>query len=158
MKNNISIVGLLSLGLIGLFAISLMFIGGGSQDVQAAVPTVVAAVDAGTGKGVVIPFQATTALIADTATTPIEILNFKTVDIEFVIDQHATVVNTTTLTVQYSIGGTVWEDGVVLANANAADANDLLVRVPIYGRWIRVNQDVATTDPITISITSVARP
>lgn len=146
----------LAVTLIALVAFSLLLATSPTQAAPPAAPTPVAAPDT-TGKGVVIPLQAATALAADTNTTPVEMLNFKTIDVEFTIDQ-GTSVNTVTLTTQYSIGGTAWEDGAVLVTDNAADASDLIVRIPIFAKDFRVNQNVTNTNPVTISITSVARP
>lgn len=119
-----------------------------------AAPTPVAAPDS-VGVGTYFPIQATSAITADTNSAWRDISKFQTVDIEYVIDQ--TDVNTVTLNVQYSIDGSTATAGVALVSANAADAGALVARVPAFGRYLRVEQDVSTSDLVTITITAVGR-
>lgn len=100
------------------------------------------------------PFQAATALTADTNTTAVEVMNMSAVDVSYTID--ISNVNTTTLKIQYSNDNTNWVDGLTLGSAVAADGS-ALTRVPVFGRYMRINQDVATADAITITLLGVGR-
>lgn len=125
-----------------------------AQAAPPAAPTPVAAPDS-VGAGRYFRFQPATAITADTNTGAVEVLNFETVDIEYTID-HGTV-NTTTLKVQYSIEGDDWTDGATLVSASAADGAAVVARVPVFGRYMRVNQDVTNSNTITITLTAVGR-
>jgi hypothetical protein len=157
-KTNIwNVAALLVLLVVALVAVLLMV----QSPVEAAppagplaAPTPVAAPD-GVEKGKYFRFQAATAITADTNTSAADALSFETVDIQYVIDQ--TDINTVTLTVQYSIDGTNYTDGAVLVSANAADAAVVVARVPAFGRYMRVNQNVDGTNPVTITLVAVGR-
>lgn len=125
-----------------------------TQAAPAFAPTPVAAPDAA-GIGVAFSSQTATALTADTNTASVDLLRYKTLDVEYVIDQGT--VNTTTITLQYSIDGSAWTDGVAVVTSNAADVTALTVRLPVFGRYIRFSQDVATSSPVTITLSGVAR-
>lgn len=99
-------------------------------------------------------FQPTTVITSDTATTSIDVMKYNSLDVSHTIDQGT--VNTTTLTIQYSNDGTNWVNGVALATSNAADATDI-TRVPVFGRYMRINQDVTNSNSITITLLAVAR-
>ncbi len=139
---------------VATIAIGLLPQQGQVQAAPPAAPTPVAAPDS-VGAGRYFRFQPATAITADTNTSAIEALQFETVDIEYTID-HGTV-NTTTLKVQYSIEGNDWTDGATLVSASTADGAAVVARVPVFGRYMRINQDVATTDTITITLTAVGR-
>lgn len=98
--------------------------------------------------------QAATALAADTNTGGVEVLPFDALDVQYVID-HGTA-NTTTLTVQYSNDNSNWVNGVALVTGSTADGSDI-TRVPVFGRYMRVNQNLSTTDTITITLNAVGR-
>lgn len=158
MKNNVPLVVVLALVILVLFAVSFMFIGGGPQDVQAAAPTPVADFLVPAGQPTTISFQTITVLTADTNTTGVEVMRLGAVDLQYIIDQTAvsSEMNTTTLTIQYSNDNSNWVDGLALASANAADGTSIS-RVPVFGRYMRVKQDVSNTNPITITLTAVGR-
>ena len=119
-----------------------------------AAPTPVADIVTG-GDGKFFNFQPLTALTADTnAGGTADMLAFDSVDVQYTID-HGTV-NTTTIKVQYSNDGTTWNDGLTLVSASAADGSGI-TRVPVFGRYLRLNQDVTSADPITITLTGVGR-
>lgn len=99
-------------------------------------------------------FQTRTAITADTNTSGVDVMGLSAVDVQYVID-HGTV-NTTTLTVQYSNDNSNWVNGVALVSDSAADGTDI-TRVPVFGRYMRVNQNVTGTDAITITLTAVGR-
>lgn len=117
-------------------------------------PTPVADTIGGSSDGRFFNFQTATALAADTNTGGVEVLPFDALDVQYVID-HGTA-NTTTLTVQYSNDNSNWVNGVALVSASAADGSDI-TRVPVFGRYMRVNQNVSTTDTITITLNAVGR-
>lgn len=119
-----------------------------------AAPTPVAAPDS-VGGGHFFRFQPATAIAADTYSPAVEVLGFETLDIEYALD-HGTA-NTTTLTVQYSISGDNWTDGAALVSASASDAAAVVARVPVFGRYMRVKQDVTNTNTITITLLAVGR-
>lgn len=98
--------------------------------------------------------QPTTAISSDTNSTGLELMEFNALDIHTIIDQTTT--NTTTLKIQYSIDGSNWVTGATLVNNNAADASDI-TRVPMFGRYARVNQDVTNSNTITITLWAVGR-
>lgn len=142
------IVLLLLVALVGQFS--------PTADVQAAppaAPTPVANI-LQSQKAVFFRFQPTTAITADTNTGAIDVMDFNSLDVSHTIDQGT--VNTTTLTIQYSNDGSNWDDGLALASNNAADVTDI-TRVPVFGRYMRVKQDVTNSNSITITLLAVGR-
>lgn len=99
-------------------------------------------------------FQVATALTADTNTSSREVMRYNAIDVQYVIDQGTT--NTTTLTIQWSNDGSNWVAGPALVSNNAADATDI-TRVPVFGRYARINQNVTNSNPITITLLGIAR-
>jgi hypothetical protein len=99
-------------------------------------------------------FQTTTALAADTNTAGVDVLPLGAVDIQYIVDQGTT--NTLTMTVQYSNDNTNWASGLALVSSNTADGTDI-TRVPVMGRWMRINQDLTNTNTITITLLAVGR-
>jgi len=117
-------------------------------------PTPVANLPGDSGASVV-NFQPATALTSDTNTrSSLDLKDFEYVDLSYTID-HGTV-NTTTLTVQYSNDGSNWVNGVALVSNSAADGSDI-TRIPMFGRYMRVNQDVTNSNAITITLIGVAK-
>jgi hypothetical protein len=107
------------------------------------------------GPATYFSFQPATAIAADTNTSARDIRGFNSLDVQYVID-HGTV-NTSTLTVQYSIDNSNWTDGAVLVSASAADGNGLVARIPAFGRYMRINQNLTNTNTITITLVAVGR-
>jgi len=146
--------------IIGLAFIALVFIPFGhlAEASPPAAPTPVADFLVGSVQPASVIFQAATALSVDTNTTGVEAMRFGAVDIQYTIDQTATgEVNTNTLKVQYSNDNSNWVDGLTLASANAADVTSI-TRVPVFGRYMRINQDITlTTIPVTITLLAVGR-
>jgi hypothetical protein len=124
------------------------------QAAPPAAPTPVASPD-NVGGGQFFRFQPQTAIAADTNTSALDVMEFETVDVQYVIDQGT--VNTTTLTIQYSIDGSNYTDGAALVSSNAADASAVVARVPVYGRYMRIKQDLTNTNTITITLLAVGR-
>lgn len=139
--------------LIGVFSLSLLF-GSPTQAAPPAAPTPVADYLVPGVQPVSIVFQAATALTADTNTTGIEVMRLGAVDMQYIID-HGTM-NTTTLKIQYSNDNSNWVDGLTLISASDADGTTI-TRVPVFGRYMRVNQDVINANAITITLTAVGR-
>jgi len=101
-----------------------------------------------------VTFQSATALAADTNTGGSQLPTYEWIDIQHVIDQGT--VNTTTITIQFSNDNSNWVNGPAIVTDNAADATDI-TRVPIFGRYVRFNQNLATTDTITITLIGLAK-
>ncbi len=99
-------------------------------------------------------FQTATALTADTDTRTVDVLAFDSLDIAVTTD-HGTV-NTATFTVEWSNDGTNWDKGPAVLSANGADTTEL-TRVPVFGRYVRVEQDVTNANPLTVTITAIGR-
>ena len=99
-------------------------------------------------------FQPATAIAADTNTGSVNLSQFNSVDLQYIIDQGTT--NTTTLTIQWSNDGSNWVNGPALVSNNAADASDI-TRIPAFGRFARINQDVTNSNPITITLLGLAK-
>jgi hypothetical protein len=95
------------------------------------------------------------ALTADT-TRCRDLGEYLVADVEFVVDQGTT--NTTTVSLLHTndtdLG--VYATGQTVVSANTADANDLN-RFDLYGRYTCVKIDVANTNPITWTVTMLAR-
>lgn len=126
------------------------------QDAEAApalAPTPVANL-VGSDSAVAITFQALTPLAADTATVGYRAENSEWCDVQHIID-HGTV-NTTTITTQFSNDRVNWVTGPALVTASAADGTDL-TRIPLFGRYVRFNQDVSNTNPISITLLGLCK-
>lgn len=148
---------LMGLGLaLALISLTLIPLGGLTQAAPPAAPTPIADFLMPVKNASAFPFQAATRLTGDTATAGIEVMNLSAVDIQYTTVHTAGEVNTTTLTVQYSNDNTNWTNGLTLATANAAATTDL-TRVPVFGRWMRINQDTTNANAITITILAVGR-
>lgn len=140
--------------LMALATFSLLMISTPTQAAPPAAPTPLANFTVGGVQPAAFPFQAATAITADTNTAAVEVLRLGAVDVQYVID-HGTV-NSTTLTVQYSNDNTNWVNGVALVTDSQADGTDI-TRVPVFGRWMRINQNVTGADTITITLLAVGR-
>lgn len=101
-----------------------------------------------------VTFQATTGITQDTNTNSKQLISYEYMDISITVD-HGTV-NTTTFTVQFSNDDTNWDDGPALISNSAADATDI-TRVPLFGRYVRIKQDVTNSNLLTTTILAVAK-
>jgi hypothetical protein len=124
-----------------------------AQAAPPAAPTPVANIVTG-GDGQFFVLQPATAIAVDTNTNGPDVLRFDSLDVQYVIDHGTT--NTTTLTIQYSNDGSNWVNGVALVTDSAVDGSDI-TRVPVFGRYMRVNQNVSTPDMVTITVNAVGR-
>ncbi len=145
----------------GGLVIALVVIGsivGIGQAAPPAAPTPVSGYNTAAGASLNVTFQGATALTADTNTSGSQLPAYGWLDIQSTIDQTVigVVPNTTTITIQFSNDNSNWVSGPVIVNANTADASDL-TRVPLFGRYVRFNQDVANTNPITITLIGLAK-
>lgn len=149
------ILSLAGLGLVLALIMVVLQLSAG-QNAQAApplAPTPVANI-LGSQQNTYFRFQPATALTADTNTNSIRLDEFNSIDIQYVIDQGT--VNTTTLTIQYSNDGTNWVNGVALVTNSVADGSDI-TRVPMFGRYARINQNLTNSNAITITLTGLAK-
>lgn len=124
----------------------------------AAAPTPISVTYSATPGKVLEFLRVPVSYTADFNTSPLTVMDFEAVDLQYVIDQTAvaSVVNTTTLKLQFSNDGTNWVDGATIVSANTADANTLS-QLAVFGRLARVNVDVSNTNPITISVIAVGK-
>lgn len=139
----------------GLF-IALVVIGsiaGIGQAAPVAAPTPIANL-VNSGDALNVTFQSATAIAADTNTGGQQLPTYEWVDIQYVID-HGTV-NTTTITAQFSNDNSNWVNGPAIVTDSAADGSDI-TRIPIFGRYMRFNQNVANTNTITITLIGLAK-
>lgn len=150
---NMALATIISLMLLALALVPLA-----GQPVQAAppaAPTPVANL-VNTDGGRFFRFQPETAITADTNTTGVDVTGFDWLDIQHVIDQNAG--HNITITVQYSNDNSNWVAGAALATNASADITDI-DRLPVFGRYMRIAQEVAdgSTDPVTVTVTAVGR-
>jgi hypothetical protein len=147
-----------ALGIILFFlALVILSILGPAGSVQAAppaAPTPVANI-APSDDALNVTFQSQTAIDEDTDTGSVQLGRYEYVDVQHVIDQ-GTDVNTVTLTIQFSNDGTNWVNGPALATDNAADATDI-TRVPLFGRYARINENVTNTNTLTVTVIGLAK-
>lgn len=133
----------------------------GPQDVaaapQAAITPVASNDPLGGGNSVLVKFYDGEALTADDQECR-DLREFRTIDLEFVVDQGTT--NTTTVTLEHTNGAgadlTVNTTGQTVVSANAADADDLNT-FDLYGVYTCVDINVTNSNPITWTVYGVAR-
>jgi hypothetical protein len=125
-----------------------------AQAAPAAIPTPISVVDSDKVSGV-LTFQAATAISATTTTASKAIYPYRSADVGVTIDQ-GTSVNTATVTIQYSLDDTNWDDGIAVVSSNAAD-DTAIVQVPLFARYVRFKQTVTNTENVTVTIKAQAR-
>lgn len=141
----------------GGLVIALVVIGsivGIGQAAPPAVPTPLANPISLTTGPLNVTFQSATAIAADTNTSGVQLPAYGQLALQYTIDQGT--VNTTTITLQYSNDNTNWFNGLAVVSANAADTTDGIF-LPLGWRYVRFNQDVANSNPITITMIGVAK-
>jgi hypothetical protein len=128
------------------------------QAAPAAAPTPVSVTYAPSGEATLDFLRVPTAYTADFNTSALTILPFQATDIQYTIDQTAvsSVVNTTTLTLQFSNDNSNWVDGPAIASANTADAS-VMQQYAVFGRYARMKVDLSNANPITISVVAVGK-
>lgn len=150
---------LVLMAVVVVFALSVM--GGAALNVsaapQAAVTPVAAFLPNGGGESVIVKFYDEEVLTADDQNC-LDLREYRTMDLEFVVDQTTT--NTTTVILEHTIGAgadlTVNTVGQTVVSANAADADDLN-RFDLYGAYTCVDINVTNSNPITWTVWGIAR-
>lgn len=144
--------------LLALFTFSLLVLSTPTNAAPPAAPTPVADFLVPAVQPRAFNFETVTAITADANTTGVDVLGLGAVDIQYVIDHVPSgEVQTTTLTVQYSNDNSNWVSGVALVSSSAADGTSI-TRVPVFGRWMRINKDVSSNSiAVTTTLTAVGR-
>lgn len=100
----------------------------------------------------------TNYFISSTITADTEICkdlsHYDDIDLHYLINQNT--VNTVTLKMRHGNLPAARVDGESIVSANAADAQ-ALVNKPLFGKWNCVNVDVTNSNPLTLSVTGVAK-
>lgn len=121
-----------------------------------AAPTSVTSVQQGTASAPAnVTFKAQTVMTADAGGPAQSLAAYSLLDVQYVIDE--TLVNTTTLTLQFSNDGANWVNGPALVTGETADGTGLN-QYANFGRYSRVYIDVSNTNPITVTVLGVAKP
>jgi hypothetical protein len=94
------------------------------------------------------------ALTASGASNVYELPAADRLDLQWVVDE--TVVNTTTLKLQFSNDGTNWVDGLDVEANIAADKNDLQ-QFNTFGRFVRLYATLTNSNPVTVTAIGVAK-
>lgn len=144
----------LGLALAAALLFMLSLVGGPVQAAPPAAPTPVANIPA-PDSWQVVSFQSLITVTADRGGNALQLPGFDYADIQYVIDQGSTT-NTITLTVQYSNDNANWVSGEALVSGNAADATDI-TRVPLFGRYTRIYQDVTNSTDVTVTVLGLVK-
>lgn len=157
--NKRNIAGLI-LAVVALAVIALAGGLGGEQAnaaPRAAITPVAANAPLGGGESVLIKFYDGEALTADDQECR-DLREFRTIDLEYVVDQTTT--NTTTVTLEHTNGAGATNatntTGQTVVSANAADADDLNT-FDLYGVTTCVDIDVTNSNTITWTVYGLAR-
>ena len=148
----------LSLMAIALFIVGIVSGLGPVQAAPPAAPTPVANLTADYDAApIFFRFQTATAITADTNTSAKELMKYDALDVSYTIDQGTT--NTTTLTIEWSNDNSNWVTGATIVSATGTAAGDVtgITRVPVFGRYGRVKQDVTNSNTITLTLLAVGR-
>lgn len=155
-----SLAGVIALALILLAALQLILAPApAAVAAPPAAPTPVANIPGDSDNSLYVVFQSgAVSITADTNTSGKLLQGYEYVDLQTTIDQ--TVVgtenNTTTLTIQFSNDNSNWDDGPAILSSNAADTTDI-TRLQLFGRYVRIKQDVTNTNPVTITLLGLAK-
>jgi hypothetical protein len=143
----IAVCALLALALFGAMN------GGGGTPALAAAPTPVSITQpVGLNPQLYTLFSGT-AITASAQGTCWELGKWAVADVQSIIDVSDT--QTVTVKIQYSNNGTSLVDGMNLATS-AADASTF-VQAPLFGRFACAYATLATTAPVTVSVTAWAK-
>lgn len=143
----IAVCALLALALFGAMS------GGGGTPALAAAPTPVSITQpVGLNPQLYTLFSGT-AITASAQGTCWELGKWAVADVQSIIDVSDT--QTVTVKIQYSNNGTSLVDGMNLATS-AADASTF-VQAPLFGRFACAYATLATTAPVTVSVTAWAK-
>ena len=119
----------------------------------AAAPTPVSVTASSKDAGEVVLY-AGTVVTADGGSAVTVVKDYQLVDVQYVIDE--TAVNTTTVKLQFSNDNSNWTDGATLASSAVADGNGLTQQA-VFGKFMRAYADVATTDPVTVTVIGILK-
>ena len=105
-----------------------------------------------------VAFMADVVLTADGNSASANIAKWQLTDIQYNIDQTLadSVMNTTTLKLQFSNDGANWTDGATIATSNVADAS-VLTQQAVFGKFARINADVSNANPVTVSVYAILK-
>lgn len=148
----------LSLAVIGALVLVLMLSWGmqlpNAYAAPNLVPTPVAGVIAGSPSAQNAVWMSNLVLTTDGNSRSVNLGNYAKADVQVVVDR--TLVNTTTLKLQFSNDNTNWTDGATIGSALVNDTSTL-AQYAIFGRYTRVNADVTNSNPITITVLGLAK-
>jgi hypothetical protein len=141
---------------LALFVLALTALSGEGAATAAplAAPTPIASINTSQQASSEAAFMDAVVLEDDANSTEVLVKDFEYTDIQYVIDQ--TDVNTVTLKLQFSNDGTNWTDGATLVSSNAADAA-ALAQQALFGKFARINADVANTESVTVTVLAVLK-
>ncbi len=150
---------LVLMAVVVVFALSVM--GGAALNVsaapQAAVTPVAVTLPNGGGESAIVKFYTAKSITADEQNC-LDLREYRTLDLEFVVDQTTT--NTTTVILEHTIGAgadlTTNTVGQTVVSANAADADDLN-RFDLYGVYTCVDINVTNSNAVTWTVWGIAR-
>ena len=111
-----------------------------------------------------VSFMDQTAFTIDAYSSGIQLYTAEYCNAQWIADQTALaippsvlpILNTTTLTLQWSADDTNWATGPVLLAANVADGTNI-VQFPILGRYTRIKTDVSNTNTVTYTVKAVCK-
>lgn len=101
-----------------------------------------------------VEFWSGDALVASGGSDVVNVSQFQTLDVQYVVDH--TVVNTTTVKIQFSNDNSNWSDGVNLVASSAADGNGMQ-QLQVFGIYARMYATLTSADPITWTIKALAK-
>lgn len=129
-----------------------------SQPVPLFAPTPVSVNTRNADLNDVLSFYATKVVTADGNTGSVNIQNADVLDLQVTADQTlvAGAPNTTTLKLQFSNDGINWVDGATVLTANDADATSLQ-QYAVFGKLARINTDVTSANPLTLTVIAVSK-
>jgi len=102
----------------------------------------------------VVEFWSSDALVASGGSDVVNVSQFQALDVQYVVDE--TVVNTTTVKIQFSNDNSNWSDGVDLVANAVADGNGM-VQLQVFGVYARMYATLTSADPITWTIKALAK-
>lgn len=108
----------------------------------------------GPGTGTVVTMWSAARKTADAVSTPVVVRDKNCIDLQWIIDMAT--INTSTLKLQWSNDNSNWVDGPTIQSTVVADANTMQ-QYQTFGRYARVNLDVAGSQPVTLTIIGVAK-
>lgn len=125
----------------------------------AAIPTPAASVNYGNSTGVSAPIQfwpqGVTVLTASGRSGCFELSGYDVLDLQYAVDVGDT--QTVTVKLQYTNDRATYADGLTVVNAATADVATAMQQFPLFGRDTCLYATVATTAPVTVTVTGLAK-